>query len=296
VKDVLGDKRAIAILLGPALVMYSLIMLGPTVWSFVYSVFDGNLIHGFTFVGIGNFQRMFADEQVASAIRITLAYAVIISTLQIIVGYGLALFYMFVLKKSSNIMRTLIFFPVVLPSVAVGLLFSRIFGVNPTFGPVVSFLQALGVQPFDFFGGGTTAFWVIIIMDLWRSMGFYGILLYSGLVDIPTEVIEASKVDGAVGWGMIRHVIVPLSMPILATTIIFSLNASLKVFDSIVALTNGGPGTATTPLNLFMFWTSFLYNDFGYGASMAVLITAMSLVVTVLIFRSSRRDITVSEG
>ena len=117
-KDVLGDKRAILILLGPALVMYSLIMLGPTIWSFVYSVFDGNLVHGFTFVGIANFQRMFADEQVASAIRVTIGYVLVMSTLQIIVGYSLALLYLLVLRHSSNILRTLVFFPVVLPSVA----------------------------------------------------------------------------------------------------------------------------------------------------------------------------------
>ncbi len=188
------------------------------------------------------------------------------------------------------------FFPVVLPSVAVGLLFARIFGISPMPGPVVSLLSAAGVPPFDFFGAGGTAFWVIIIMDLWRSMGFYGVLLYSGLVDIPEEILDAAKVDGAGGWAMIRRIVVPLSMPILATSIIFSLNASLKVFDSIVALTNGGPGTATMPLNLYMFWTSFLYNDFGYGSSIAVLITAMSLAVTVVIFRSARRDLTVSEG
>ncbi len=90
-KDVLGDKHAIAILLGPALLIYTVIMVGPVIWSFVYSFFDGNLIAGFTFVGIGNFQRMWADEQVAAAIRITLAYAAVISTLQIIGGYGLAL-------------------------------------------------------------------------------------------------------------------------------------------------------------------------------------------------------------
>jgi len=296
VKDVLGDKRAIAILLGPALLIYTVIMVGPVIWSFVYSFFDGNLIAGFTFVGFGNFQRMWGDEQVAAATRITLAYAAVVSTLQIIVGYGLALLYLFALRRSSNLVRTLVFFPVVLPSVAVGLLFARIFGISPVPGPVISLLSAAGVPPFDFFGAGGTAFWVIIIMDLWRSMGFYGVLLYSGLVDIPEEILDAAKVDGAGGWALIRRIVVPLSMPILATSIIFSLNASLKVFDSIVALTNGGPGTATMPLNLYMFWTSFLYNDFGYGSSIAVLITAMSLAVTVVIFRSARRDLTVSEG
>jgi len=94
--QVLGDKRAILILLGPALLMYSFIMLVPVVWSFGYAVFRGNLIEGFTYVGLANFARLFQDEQVASAVRFTLLYTLVISTGQIVLGYSLALFYMFV--------------------------------------------------------------------------------------------------------------------------------------------------------------------------------------------------------
>ena len=78
----------------------------------------------------------------------------------------------------------------------------------------------------------------------------------------------------------------------LLSSIIFSLNSAFKVFDSILALNNGGPGTATTPLNLYMFQTSFIYSDYGYGSTLAMLITVLCLSVTLLIFRSSRRDLT----
>jgi multiple sugar transport system permease protein/raffinose/stachyose/melibiose transport system permease protein len=83
-----------------------------------------------------------------------------------------------------------------------------------------------------------------------------------------------------------------MSRPIVMASIIFALNADLKVFDSILALDNGGPGTATTPLNLYMYQTSFLYNNWGYGAAIAVLITLLSLLVTLIVFRSLRRDLT----
>jgi len=291
--QVLGDRRAILILLGPALLMYSAVMVIPVVWSFGYALFRGNLIEGFTFVGLANFGRLVQDEQVAAAVRFTLLYTLVISTGQIVLGYSLALLYTFVLRRSSSLIRTLVFFPVVLPSVAVGLLFSRLFAVAPNSGPVVSVLDRLGVAPFDFFAAAGTAFWVIILMDLWRSMGFYGVLLYSGLIDIPTEILEAARIDGARGWRLVRSVVLPLSLPVLVSSIIFSLNASLKVFDTIVALTNGGPGSETTPITLLMFQTSFFYSSFGYGSSMAILISVMCFMVTIFIFRSSRRDLTV---
>jgi multiple sugar transport system permease protein/raffinose/stachyose/melibiose transport system permease protein len=293
--QVLGDRRAILILLGPALLMYSFIMVIPVVWSFGFALFRGNLIEGFTFVGLANFGRLVQDEQVRSAVRFTLLYTLVISTGQIVLGYSLALLYTFVLRRSSSLIRTLVFFPVVLPSVAVGLMFSRLFAVAPNSGPVASVLTLAGVAPFDFFAAAGTAFWVIVIMDLWRSMGFYGVLLYSGLIDIPTEVLEAARIDGARGWRLVRSVVLPLSLPVLVSSIIFSLNASLKVFDTIVALTNGGPGYETTPITLLMFQTSFFYSSFGYGSSMAILISVMSLMVTVFIFRYSRRDLTAGE-
>ena len=134
-------------------------------------------------------------------------------------------------------------------------------------------------------------FVVIIVMDLWRSAGFYAVLLYAGLLDIPGEVLESARIDGASGWRLVQYIVIPLSKPIVVASVIFAINADLKVFDSIYAINNGGPGVATTPLNLYMFETSFLYNDYGYGAAIAMLITVVCLLGTVLVFRSSRREV-----
>ena len=97
-------------------------------------------------------------------------------------------------------------------------------------------------------------------------MGFYAVLLYAGLLDIPEEVIESARLDGANGFKLVRHIVVPLSLPILLSSIIFSLNATLKVFDSLLALNSGGPGTSTAPLTLYMYRTAFEYAEYGYGS------------------------------
>ncbi|KQP01823.1 carbohydrate ABC transporter permease [Leifsonia sp. Leaf264] len=289
---VLGDKRAIFILLGPALLVYSIIMLVPIFWSLGYTVFDGNPILGFTFNGLGNFAKFFQDPAAWSAIWFTLRYALVLTVLQVGVGFGLSLLYVFWLKRASSAIRTIVFFPVVLPTVAVALLFQRLFEAAPTTGPVNSFLNLIGIPSVDWFGTPDASFWVIILMDLWRSMGFYAVLLYAGLLDIPEELLESARLDGAGGWKLIRTIVLPLSLPVLLSSLIFSINGTLKVFDTVVALTNGGPGNATTPLTLYMFQTSFTYGEYGYGSTIALMLTILCLLFTVFIFRSTRRDLT----
>ncbi|AWB87347.1 carbohydrate ABC transporter permease [Mycetocola zhujimingii] len=291
-KQVLGDRKSILILIGPALLVYTLVMLVPVVWSLGYTLFEGNAIIGFQFVGLDNFARMLTDARVHEALWFTIRYAIVITIGQVFFGYLLSLLYVFVLKKSSGIIRTLAFFPVVLPTVAVALMFQKMFEVAPQNGLVNEFLNLLGLESVDWFGNSGSAFLVIAIMDIWRSMGFYGVLLYAGLVDIPEDVLESARIDGASGWRLVRHIVLPLSLPVLLSSIIFSINGTLKVFDSILALTNGGPGTSTSPLTIYMFQTSFTYGEYGYGSSIALLLTLLCLVVTVFIFRSSRRDLT----
>jgi raffinose/stachyose/melibiose transport system permease protein len=292
VNRVLGDWRAVLILLGPALLVYTIVMLVPIFWSLGYTVFEGNPITGFEFVGLDNLAKLFTDPKVADALWFTLKYAVVVTIAQVLFGYLLSLIYVFWLRKSSSLIRTLAFFPVVLPTVAVALLFQELFKIAPQTGLVNDILIALGMAPVDWFSSPTTAFVVVILMDLWRSMGFYAVLLYAGLLDIPEDVFESARLDGASGWRLTWHIVLPLSLPVLLSSIIFSINGTLKVFDSILALTGGGPGNSTTPLTLYMFQTSFTYGEYGYGSSIALLLTVICLLVTLAIFRATRRDLT----
>jgi multiple sugar transport system permease protein/raffinose/stachyose/melibiose transport system permease protein len=289
---VLGDRRAVLILVGPALLVYSLIMLVPMVWSLGYSFTTGNTIDGFHGNGLHNFRHLFTDPAVRPALWFTVKYAVVVTVGQVLVGYLLALAYVFVLKRASSVIRTLVFFPIVLPTVAVGLLFQKFFQVAPQTGPVNSLLNAVGLHSVDWFGSAGSAFLVLVLMDVWRSMGFYAVLLFAGLVDVPEEVLESARLDGASGLRLVRHIVLPLSFPVLMSSVIFSINGTLKVFDSVVALTNGGPANATTPLTLYMFQTSFTYSDYGYGSTIALVLTVLCLLVTLVVFRVSRRDLT----
>ena len=292
VNRVLGDWRAIAILLGPALLVYTVIMMVPIVWSLGYTLFEGNPIVGFTFVGLDNIWALFTDPKVHDALFFTIKYAIVLTVLQVLFGYLLALLYTFWLRKASGLVRTLAFFPVILPTVAVALLFQELFKIAPVQGLVNDLLNVFGIASVDWFASPTTAFAVIIFMDLWRSMGFYAVLLYAGVIDIPEEMFESARIDGASGFRLVWHIVLPLSAPVLLSSIIFSINGTLKVFDSILALTGGGPGNTTTPLTLYMFQTSFSYGEYGFGSAIALLLTVLCLIVTIFIFQSNRRDLT----
>ena len=290
--SVLGDKKAIFILLGPALLTYTVVMFVPVFSSLGFTFFSGNAVRGFEFVGIDNYVKLLGDKTAWDSLLFTIKYAVVVTIGQIVMGYLLALLYIFFLKRASSLIRTLVFFPVVLPTVAVAALFSAIFAIAPQSGLVNSGLESLGLESVDFFSTGSSAFVVLIVMDIWRSMGFYAVLLYTGLVDIPDEILESARIDGATGFRMFQNIILPLSLPVLLSSIIFSINGTLKVFDSVIALTNGGPGTETSPLTVYMYRQAFSYAEYGYGATVATLLTMVCLLITVFIFRSTRRDLT----
>lgn len=292
-KSVLGDRKAIMLLLAPALLVYTLIILVPVIWSFGLTFFTGSILTGFEWNGIDNFTRLVGDPYVHDAFWFTIKYAILVTVLQVVFGYGLALLYQFVLRKSSVLVRTLVFFPVVLPTVAIAILYQKIFQSAPNDGLANELLVNVGLSSVDWLGTGDTAFIVIVVMDVWRSVGFYGVLIFSGLLDIPEDIIESARIDGAKSFGLFRHIVLPMSLPILFASFIFSINGTIKVFDSVFALTGGGPGNQTTPLTLYMYRTAFQFSDFGYGSTIALLLTVMCLVVTLLIFRSSRRDNTV---
>src|SRR6266487_475422 len=289
----LRDRRAILTFVGPALLVYTLVVLVPIVWSLVYTLFEGNVISGFQFVGLNNFALLVRDQTFWQAVVFTLKYAVVVTIGQVGIGLLLALLYVFYLRNASVLVRTLIFFPVILPTVAVAQMYSKLFEITPQLGLVNSVLQAVHlnglVQPW--LGQAGTAFFVLVIMDIWRSMGFYAVLLYAGLVDVPNELIEAARVDGASGFRLVRRIVLPLMTPILFSSLIFSVNGTLKIFDSVLALTNGGPGQTTTPLTLLMYTTSFSNGQYGYGSTIAFALALMCLVVTLVIFRSARRNV-----
>lgn len=284
-KNVLGNKKAVVLFVLPGLILYVGLVFVPVIWSFVYSFYDGTPGLNFTFAGLKNYQKLFIDKRFHDALIVNLKYIAMTMLGQVALGLGMALVFKFWLKKFKNVIRTLIFFPVVLPTVAVGQLFAKIYEIQPNYGLLNSLLASLGLEQWvqPWIGQASTALTALSVMDVWVSMGFYAVIFYGALLDIPDDVLEAAKIDGCNAWQLFKGILMPLLRPITITCLVFSFSGTVKMFESAVALTGGGPGNATTSLSMYMYNASFGFGKVGYGSTIAIVIFIICMLGTSLI-------------
>lgn len=284
-KTVLANKKAIALFVIPGLILYIGLVFVPVIWSFVYSFFDGSPGLNWHFSGPDNYARLFKDARFKDALVVNLKYIAMTMFGQVVLGLLMALIFRFWLKRFKNVIRTLIFFPVVLPTVAVGQLFAKIYEIQPNYGLLNSILDNSGLARFvqPWIGQASTALICLSIMDVWVSMGFYAVIFYGALIDIPEEVLEAGRIDGCGAFQTFRYIILPLLKPVTITCLVFSFAGTVKMFESAMALTGGGPGNATTSLSMYMYSTAFSYNKVGYGSTIAIVIFIICIFGTRII-------------
>ena len=239
----------------------------------------------FEFYGFQNYIDMFSNKQTMNAIAVNWRYIAIVTPLQ--VGFGLmaALMVHFSVRKFKTMSRTMIFIPTVLPAVAVAQMFIKMYALTPNYGLFNSILAKIGLESMTtaWLGYSNTAFIALCIMDVWTAVGFYTVIIYGALVDIPDEIIEAARIDGANSFGLFRRIILPMLKTMITTCFVFSFTGTIKMFESATALTKGGPGQATTSMTMNMYQNAFKFNEFGYGSSIAIVILLQCLLITLII-------------
>lgn len=284
---VLANKKAIALFVVPGFVLYTILVMVPVVWSLYYSFFSGSPGLQWEFAGIDNYIMLFKDKNFRNALIVNLKYIAVVMIGQVGLGLALALMFRFWLRRCKTVVRTLVFFPVVLPTVAVGQLFAKIYEIQPNYGLLNSLLSTLGLDSLvqAWIGQESTALLSLCVMDIWVAMGFYSVIFYGALLDIPDDILEAARIDGAGSWSMFRSILLPLLRPMIITSLVFSFSGTVKMFESSLALTNGGPGTATKSLSMYMYDVSFTYNKVGYGSVIAITIFLICIVGAMIIRR-----------
>lgn len=290
---VLSNKKAIALYMVPGIVLYICFLLVPVVWSFYYTFFEGSPGIKWKFCGLANYQKLFTDKQFLNALTVNIKYIVIVMTGQIVIGLLLALMFRFWLKHFKSLVRTIVFFPVVLPVVAVAQLFTKIYEIQPHYGLLNSILASLGlnnlVQPW--IGQASTALGSLCAMDIWTSIGFYAIILFGALLDVSQDIIDAARIDGVKSFGLLRHILLPLIRPVLIVCLVFSFTGTVKMFDSALALTHGGPSSATKSLSLYMYNVAFTYSKVGYASVIAIVVFVICVIGSFFI-RKLDKDVT----
>jgi len=273
VEKVMRDKKAIVLFLLPAFVLFVAIIIIPLFMSASFSLTEWDGIGERTFVGFEQYRRMFTDERFLGAVRNTLHFTMLSLVIQLPIALLLAL----ILArgyKGSRFFITIYFIPVVLSSVVIGNLWRRIY--NMEHGILNLFLRAIGLEELGstpWLGDMDTAFMAVAIPILWQFVGYHMLLYYSGIRSISPDIYEAAKIDGAGFWRTTFGITLPLLKPIIQISVTFSVVGSLRVYDLVRVLTDGGPSGASeviaTRMVRLMFYPN---NNFGYGAAMAFML------------------------
>jgi ABC-type sugar transport system permease subunit len=279
--------RSSFLFLAPSLVLAVGFLIVPMIAAFVYSGARIATLSGkVTWVGLDNYAKMFADPTFYRALLNTALFIALTVPLSMAIGLALALLMNSVLP-GRRVVRTLIYLPLVISGVAVGLIGTFLF--NDTIGVFNGLATSLGLPNVGWQSSGAPAFLSLVLITLWIRVGFTMIIYLAGLQAVPVELHEAAQVEGASGWQRFRHIIFPLLGPSTFFLLIMNVIYSFQVFDTVFVLTNGGPGSATEVLGTYAYKTAFgAARDQGYGAAIGVVIFFLTLIFTVVQWRTNR--------
>lgn len=244
-----------------------------------------------TFVGFKNYIKLFSQQGFRASLFFTLRFTFVCIVLEFIIGLFLAL----LLRKNTKggtIIRTISIFPYMIAPIAAGQIWRLLFGLD--YGIVNYALGMISIDPINWLGSNTGAFWAVVITQVWKSTPFVMLILLSGLQSIPIEVYEAAVVDGANAWRTFRYITIPLLVPSITIALVFETIFKLRVYDLVITLTGGGPGKATTPLGVMLKQNYFQTYEAGYaGAISGVLIllgAAFSILYIFLINHQPKKE------
>ena len=218
------------------------------------------------FIWFENFKSVLGDQIFWSSVRVTLIFALVATTIETVIGVGLAL----LLNRSSfigRIFEKVLILPLMVAPVIAGVMWGLMF--NPQFG-VLNYILGLG-STFDWLSS-SNALWSVILVDLWIFTPFVAILVLAGIRSLPREPFEASEVDGASWFYMFRKLMLPMLWPYILVAVIFRFMDNLKVFDHIFVLTAGGPGVATRTLQIGAFEDSIINLNYSRGSTYMLLL------------------------
>jgi len=250
--------------------------------------FDVDGFGGYTFSGLANYRRMWADPLFWQSLKATLSYAAMLVPALYVAGLGLAL-----LVQRSNrfntVMRSIFFAPQMVSLVVIGLVWQLLSADKV--GVLSRGLALLGITGVSLLGSPNFAIYTTLLVTVWFLMGFYMLIFIGGLQDIPREYYEAAEIDGAGRVQSFWHITLPLLRPTSFFVLLISLVASVagsQAFDLIYVMTKGGPANSTSVLIFYVYQQAFQYSAFGYAAAMASIVVVILMLATAVLFLMTR--------
>jgi multiple sugar transport system permease protein len=287
----LGRREAMwgYLFISPWIAGFLLLTLAPMVATFVFTFTNINLIQNqpLRFVGLENYQHLLNDQRTWTALGATLKFAAIALPIGLVLPFAIALLLNSKSLRGSRYFQALFFMPFVIPFVAA--IFAWGGMLNPEAGWINGTLAVFGISGPDWLNDPAWIYQALVLIGLW-GIGSAIIINLAGLQNVPTELYDAARVDGAGWWGQLRHVTLPLMSPVIFYSITLGTVGVLQYFLVPLVLNNGSgrPGDTTLFFNIYLYKTFFTFQDMSFGATLAWLLFVVILSLTLLLFWSAR--------
>ena len=269
----------------PTLLLYILFQGYPIITSAWYSMLDwSGMTMNATFVGLQNFKELLADPLFKNSVVNSFKYMIFSVPIQLILSLVIAYILTSIIRKGATVFRTMYFIPVITTASIVGIIMIFIFGGT---GPINQVLALLGIDTINFLGDEKTALFTVVLIGIWKDLGTYMIYWIAALQSVSQDVYEAAKIDGTGKFRTFTDVVFPLILPIGGVITVLCVIGSLKVFDIVQTMTNGGPYFATDVVATFVYRTAYSSTTgsprLGYASAAALLFGLMVVTIGIVL-------------
>lgn len=272
----------------PAFILFIVFVFYPMIQAFVISFQDYTLV-GDTkrFVGMDNYKSLFTDTRFLASLRHSFFFAAIVIPVQTGISLGLALL---VQKQArfTGLYRTIYFIPVVISTSVAAIVFKLIY--NKEFGILNNVLKSLHLPVTNFLSNPDTAMYGVIVLGIWKAAGFFMIIFLAGLNNIPHDLYEASRVDGASRLQQFVRITLPLLRRTMAFVVIMTTIDAIKLSGLVFVLTNGGPNGSTETVVYYIYKMAFQQMEMGYASAAAFILFAIVLVISLIQMKAFQND------
>jgi multiple sugar transport system permease protein len=264
----------------PALILMAGVIIFPWVFTLVMSLMEFKVGGSVAFVGLENFTKLFADARFGESILRTFWFTILAVVLPIVIGTWAAV----VFHREfpwRGVLRTVFIMPMMATPVAVALVWTMMF--HPQLGVLNYLLSVIGLPPFAWVYDPGTVIITLVLVEVWHWTPLVMLIVLGGMAALPSDPYDSATIDGATDWQMFRFITLPLILPYIMVAVVIRTIDALKVFDTIFVITQGGPGTASETLNIFLYLQAFQFYNLGYASAVVVVFFVIIIALSLLL-------------
>ena len=265
----------------PAAIVVAAVIVFPWIFTLFMSVHDWKVTGATPFVGLANYAKMLVDDRFQWAILRTLYFTAASVIAPVILGVWAAVCFSAKFRL-RGVARTVFVLPMMATPVAISLVWTMMF--HPQLGVLNYILSLAGIPPSAWVYSSSTVIPTLVMVETWQWTPLVMLIVLGGLASLPVDPYEAARIDGASAWDCFRHISLPLVWPHIVVALVIRTIDALKAFDIIFVISNGGPGTASETMNIYLYLEAFSFYDMGYAAAVTVVFFIIILLISLILF------------